>query len=178
MQTQRPSILTDAGTGTPDRANLITQCIDRFNAIWQVPFLHRKSARAALLLIIAAICLIRAWIGLTGSSLFTHDAFMLFDGAWRMLNGQRPHIDFYSHVGVLTYVPTLVGMWISHGTAAGFGYGEALVGFLLGVWAYVLGRRRLSDAALALMCLGVVLMATATFSLGFVPLSLSPGHDV
>ncbi len=175
MQTQGQSVSIHEATLTGDRANLFTQCADRFNAMWQVPFLRRKTARAVLLLTIAAICLIRAWIGLTGSSLFTHDAFMLFDGAWRMLNGQRPHTDFYSHVGILSYLPTLVGLWISHGTAAGFGYGEALVGFLLGVWAYVLGRRRLSDAALALMCLGVVLMATASFSLGFVPLSLSPG---
>ncbi len=121
------------------------------------------------------LCGLRAYIGLIGTRDFSHDAFMLFDGAWRMLNGQRPHIDFYSHVGYLTYLPTVVGLWLARGTAWGFGYGQALAGLLAGFWAYWLGRKRLADVPLVLMCLSVVLMTVAPFALGFSPIKPTPG---
>lgn len=119
------------------------------------------------------MCAARAYTGLVGSRLFSHDAFMYFDGAWRMMNGQRPHIDFYSHLGVLSYLSTLIGLWISGGTAWGFGYGQALTGLLLGTWTYLLGKKRLSDWPLALLCVSTTLMAVAPFALGF-PLKMGP----
>ncbi len=100
---------------------------------------------------------------------------MLLDGAWRMLNGQHPHIDFYSHVGFLTYLPTEIGLLLSRGTAWGFGYGQAIVGLLIGFWAYFLCRGRLADVPLTLLCVSVVLMAVAPFALGFSPMKPTPG---
>lgn len=91
-----------------------------------------------------------------------------------MLNGQRPHIDFYSHVGFLTYLPTEIGLWLSGGTAWGLGYGQALVALLLGIWAFLLGRKRLADVPLTLMCISVVLLAVAPFALGFPPMMPTP----
>ena len=98
---------------------------------------------------------------------------MLFDGAWRMISGQKPHSDFYSHLGFLTYAPTVAGLWIARGSAWGFGYGQALTGIILGIWAFVLGRKRLADLSLALMCIAVTLMTVAPFALGF-PLKVGP----
>ena len=60
---------------------------------------------------------------------YSHDAFMVLDGAWRMLNGQRPHLDFNSMIGPAAYLPTVVGFRLASNTSAGFGYGQALVGF-------------------------------------------------
>ncbi len=136
--------------------------------------LHRASGRLALLAVIVSLCAIRAYVGLIGTRDFSHDAFMLLDGAWRMLNGQRPHIDFYSHLGFLTYLPTEIGLRISRGAAWGLGYGQALAGLLLGLWAFLLGRRRLADVPLVLMCISVVLMAIAPFALGFSPMKPTP----
>ena len=39
------------------------------------------------------ICVTRAYIGLTGIYIYAHDVFVFLDGAWRVLNGQRPHND-------------------------------------------------------------------------------------
>ncbi len=144
-------------------------------AAWQARLLDGWWTKLFLIGGIVVLCALRAYIGLIGSRDFSHDAFMLLDGAWRMLNGQRPHIDFYSHVGFLTYLPTEIGLRLARGTAWGVGYGQALVGLLLGLWTYLAGRKRLADLPLILMCLSVVLMAIAPFALGFSPMKPTPG---
>ncbi len=155
-------------------SNRLEQLSSGLIAFWRYPALSLTWVRVCLILGVAAACLIRARIGLAGTQIFSHDAFMLLDGAWRMLNGQRPHVDFYSHLGVLTYAPTALGLLISHDRAQGFGYAHGLVGLVLAVWAYALGRRRLADVPLALMCLAVAFMATDPSSLGFSPLKVGP----
>ncbi len=148
----------------------IARWMDRFTAFWSYPVLQLIWIRVTLLLLVTGFCLARAYVGLMGTQGYSHDAFMLLDGAWRMLNGQRPHIDFYSHVGVLTYAPTLVGFWITNGMPAAFGYGQAVSGLLLGAWAYLLCRKRLNDVSTVLMCLAVAMMTAAPSALGFQPL--------
>ncbi len=146
----------------------------RIESLWAYPLLKLKSAHAALFLVLAVVCLLRAFVGLSGVQVFTPDAFMPLDGAWRLLNGQRPHIDFYSFMGVLVYLPTVCGLLLSHGGAQGFGYGQALVGIGAGAWAYLLTRRRLPDVPAALFCLALVLLAVAPYPLGYSPLFTSP----
>ena len=145
-----------------------------FIAAWRFPLLKQTWGKLLLIVAIVGLCVVRAYVGLIGTRVFSHDAFMLLDGAWRMLNGQRPHIDFYSHVGFLTYLPTEIGLRISGGTAWGLGYGQALVALLVGIWTFLLGRKRLADVPLTLMCIGVVLMAVAPFALGFSPMKPTP----
>ena len=163
----------------PDNAGAEKELLARgsrwFINAWQRPILNSTANKVVLFAAMAALCGVRAYIGLIGTRNFSHDAFMLFDGAWRMLNGQHPHIDFYSHVGYLTYVPTVIGLWLARGTAWGFGYGQALSGLLTGCWAYWLGRKRLADVPLVLLCLSVVLMTVAPFALGFSPMRPTPG---
>jgi hypothetical protein len=142
-------------------------------AAWRQPILDRRLGKILLVSVVVGLCAIRAYVGLIGSRLFSHDAFMLFDGAWRMMNGQKPHLDFYSHLGFLSYVPTLLGLWIARGSAWGFGYGQALMGIIMGVWTFVLGRKRLADLSLTLMCIAITLMTVAPFALGF-PLKVGP----
>ena len=150
-----------------------SRAIRSFVRFWELPILNGTRRKLFLLGVVIGLCALRAYIGLIGARLFVPDAFMLFDGAWRMMNGQRPHIDFYSHLGFLAYAPTVVGLWISRGTAWGFGYGQALVGLATGIWAYLLGRKRLVDVPLVLMCIAVTLMTVAPFALGF-PLKMGP----
>ncbi len=146
-----------------------------FRAAWSAPVLGGVPGKLLLIGVVLMLCLVRAYIGLVGSRLFSHDAFMLFDGAWRMMNGQRPHIDFYSHVGVLTYVPTVAGLWLAHGTAWSFGYGQALAGLLLAAWAYLLGRDRMADVPLALMCVTVAFVSVAPFAPGYFVFKMGSG---
>src|ERR1051325_4466528 len=40
---------------------------------------------------------------------YPHDLFIFLDGAWRVINGQRPQIDFNSNLGPLMYLFTAGG---------------------------------------------------------------------
>lgn len=91
-----------------------------------------------------------------------------------MLNGQRPHVDFYSNLGVLTYVPTLVSLWLAHGTAWAFGYGQAITALGVGLWSYMLARNRFTDASLVLLCLAMTLFTAAPSSIGWLVLKIGP----
>ena len=165
---------TEAPQAAPLRA--LHQWAGRLEAFWWHPLLHSYSAQTALLLTVLAVCALRAWIGLSGMQTFCHDAFMPLDGAWRLLNGQRPHIDFYSYIGVLAYAPTAAGLLLSHGGAQGFGYGQALTGGILGAWTFLLARKRLPDVPAVLFCLAMVLLCTAPFAMGYSPLNISPAN--
>lgn len=142
---------------------------------WSSQPLRNKWVAVLLALFIAGLCIARAYAALIASEDFTTDAFMIFDGAWRILNGQRPHTDFYSHLGFLTYAPEVVGLWISRGTAYSFGYSQALVAALLGGWAFLLARRRMFDIPTILFTLAIVIMAVAPFAPGFPPLNFGAG---
>jgi hypothetical protein len=142
---------------------------------WGKSILANPFVVMGLALLIALICLGRAYVSLTGVDLYAHDAFVIFDAAWRMKFGQRPHIDFYSPFGVCSFLPTLAGFAFSNGSADAFGYGQALTGFLLSIWAYLIGRNRLSDVTLFFFCILVTLCATSSSAIGLAPLQLSAG---
>ena len=145
----------------------------RFVAVWSYPFLGSSVVRAALLVALASLCLVRTYIGLSGIVVYSHDAFGTLDGAWRILNGQTPHADFYSPLGPLIYLVTAFGLLLSHGGAEGSGYSQALCGGLLGLWTYRLSRRRLGHLPAILLCLTVVLLSINPSSVGEPPLRTS-----
>ena len=153
---------------------VLERLASRIVAAWAAPLLRSRWAHAALLLAVVNICAARARIGLGAMQMFSHDAFMPLDGAWRLLNGQRPHIDFYSFVGVLAYAPTAIGLLLSHGGSQAFGYAQALQSLVLGVWAYLLARKRLPDVPAVLFTLALTLLAATPFALGYSPLEISP----
>lgn len=123
---------------------------------------------------LVALCVARAYVGLYGVRTFAPDGFIVLDGAWRMLHGQRPHVDFNSMVGAVAYLPTLLGLLLSHETANGFGYGQALVAFALGAWAYALGNG-LSAPARACFALCTAIVAVSPAAVGPTPLDIGPG---
>jgi len=127
-----------------------------------------------LFLGLACICMSRAFIGLVGTTLYSHDAFALLDPAWRVLNGQISHLDFFDNLGPVAYFPTVVGLLLAGGDAEGFGYGQAICAFLLGSWAYCLSHRRLSASRRVLLSVLVTLFCAAPIALGDSSLRLSP----
>ncbi len=124
--------------------------------------------------LIIVFCSARAFIGLTGTRLYSHDAFALLDPAWRMLNGQISHSDFSDNLGPIAHLPTVIGLTMVGGKAEGFGYGQAIAAFILGVWAYFASYDRLSSVRQSILCLAVVCLAVTPFALGYSPLSISP----
>jgi len=143
--------------------------IARFVTLWNYPFLDYGAVRVSLLVALASLCLVRAYTGLSGITVYTHDAFGTLDGAWRLLHGQTPHADFYTPLGPLIYLLTAFGLLLSRGGAEGFGYSQAVAGCLLGIWMYWLGRRRLGHLSAILMCFTVVVLSLNPKSVGEPP---------
>jgi hypothetical protein len=148
--------------------------LDSVAVFWGRAILSSTRNMALFWVCLVAICCLRAYIGLAGTRIYSHDAFMMLDGAWRMLHGQRPHVDFNTMVGPAAYVPTVVGLWLSGNSAAGFAYGQAFAGFLLGAWGLFLGRGRLSDVPRVALSLCVTALALSPFQLGMSPFEISP----
>jgi hypothetical protein len=146
---------------------------DSVSAYWSRPILSSRRNVAVFWMLLVALCWLRAYVGLSPTFIYAHDAFVMLDGAWRMLHGQRPHVDFSSMIGPAAYIPTLIGLRISGNTATGFGYGQALTALLMGVWAYLLGRR-LSDVPRVAYSLCIAVVAVSPTQLGISPFELSP----
>jgi hypothetical protein len=148
--------------------------VARFITPWNFPALDHLSIRALVAILILGICFIRAYVGLWGSRIYTQDAFSMLDGAWRVLNGQRPHLDFYTGLGPVTYLMTAAGVVIAAGNAVGLAYGQALFGCVAGLWAYLLCERRMRNVATILVCVIVVLMAIVPTTIGSSPQGITP----
>ena len=93
------------------------------------------------------ICGTAVFMGAVPTRVFGHDTFFLLENGWRALNGQRPHIDYASPWGPVTFLIVGLGLTLSHYTANGIGYGNALFGLLIastgwsvyfGLWAYLM----------------------------------------
>jgi hypothetical protein len=133
--------------------------------------LRDGAARARLLFVVCLllICGTTAFIGIVPTWVFGHDNFFLLGNGWRIYSGQRPHLDFYSPWGPLTYLIVGLGFVLSNASPNALGYGSAIFGLLVGLWAYRLGRSRLEAALRILIGLYLALLVTAPYALGTWP---------
>jgi hypothetical protein len=168
-------LVTDREQETSIRVVPAMRRMESFQDFWSLPILASLSNRLCLLFIIASICAVRAYVGLAAIDFASHDVFVVLDSAWRMLSGEKPHQDFYSPLGPLAFLPTVAGLALSHSQIDGFGYGQALAGGFFGLWAYLLGRHRMSDVPLAIFCVLITLTSTGVSGIGLPPTSLTPG---
>jgi hypothetical protein len=118
---------------------------------------------AALLLVILGICLRTGFVPVRS---YIEDVIFFADNAWRVLWGQRPHVDYSSGLGPVTYLISALGMKVAGGNLNGLGYGNAFAGVAIGIWAYGLLVKRVSGvlavAGAAMLCL----LALAPVQLG------------
>ncbi len=166
-QSDRPSASSSASSSN--------KLLPYFRTAWNFPALDYLPIRAVAAILILGLCAIRAYVGLWGMRVYTHDAFSLLDGAWRIMNGQRPHIDFYTGLGPVSYLVTAGGVIIAAGNAAGLAYGQALFGCLAGLWAYRLSERRMGGLATIAMSAIVVLTAIVPTTIGDASTWITPG---
>jgi hypothetical protein len=104
-------------------------------------------------------------IGFVPVNRYSHDLFIPLDGAWRVLNGQRPHADFTTVLGPVYYLVEAMGVALAGTTAKGLAYSNIIASAVLTAWAYLICRKRIRPgAALAL--------TVFTFILSFAPLAL------
>jgi len=113
------------------------------------------------------ICGTTVFVGAVPTRVFGHDIFFLLDNGWRAINGQRPHVDYASPWGPVTFVIVGLGLTLSGYTVDGIGFGNALFGLLIGFWSYRLGRHRLECIPRILLSLYLVGLVVAPYSLGW-----------
>ena len=118
------------------------------------------------LLIVTVSCLISWRLGLPQMSIYGHDIFTMLDGSWRVLQGQIPHVDFYSAFGPVFYFVQAVGLSMSNYRVDGLVLSTALAGVLLGVWSFAIMRNRLSGMATVLGVAFVAFFWLAPFPIG------------
>jgi hypothetical protein len=150
------------------KTNQITAFVERL-------FLRRQSSISVAIFGFSLIAMVvaRCSVAMYGTRIYSLDGFIMLDGAWRMLNGQRPNVDFNSIVGPAQYLPTVIGFSLASNTAAGFGYGQALVALILGAWAYLLGGK-LYETPRVIYALCVAAIAVDPAQLGISPFMISP----
>jgi hypothetical protein len=159
----------------PSNLDLKVSAPERISAYIERWWQQRRSfaSLGIFLFLLLGMAASRCWVAMYGVRYFAHDSFMVLDGAWRMLNGQRPHVDFNSMIGPAAYLPTVVGLLLASNTAAGFGYGQAMVALVLGIWAYLLGTK-FYEIPRVIYALCVAAIAVSPALLGLSPFALSP----
>jgi hypothetical protein len=126
-------------------------------------------AEPVLIATLAAICIVVAFIGVPRMRIYGHDVFVSLDGAWRVLHGQRPVVDFFAQMGPAYYLLHAAGLRLAGYDARGLGYGTTLVAVLISVWSFFLLRARMVRLTLFLATVSLVLLAVAPFPLGHMP---------
>ena len=122
-----------------------------------------------LVLPLFIICGTTAFVGAVPTRMAGQDTFFLLDNGWRIVCGQRPHLDFFSPWGPVTFLIVGMGLTLSNASANGIGYGNAIFGLIIGLWALWLSRGRLSSAPRFILSLYLALLVTAPYPLGFWP---------
>ena len=90
-----------------------------------------------------------------------NDALLLLDGAWRIVNGQIPHRDFYIALGPLQYMIAAGGIWLTGFTPKrGCQLGLQSLGLLVGIWGWRISRVRMPRVPALLVTAWLVLTAT------------------
>lgn len=126
----------------------------------------RRRGRLVVVLLLV-VCLAVAIVGVPRLRMFGHDVFVSLDGGWRVLNGQRPAVDFYAQMGPVYYLLHAAGLWLAGNNARGLGYGSTLATALISFWAFFVLRPRMKSAPFFVACLFLALLAAAPFPLGF-----------
>jgi hypothetical protein len=156
---------------TQSRSLGLARSIDRIAEIW-AKRASRLTDTAAILLILL-LCATAAAIGAVPTKLYGHDIFIMLDAGWRVLNGQRPDVDFNPSMGPLLSLLLAAGLRLAHNSVNGVGYASALVGAVTGLGGYALSRRRLPAIPAMLTALALTLIAVAPFPVGMRPDTLS-----
>jgi hypothetical protein len=98
---------------------------------------------------------------------FAQDDFIYLEGGWRVLQGQRPHVDFHTPMGALTPLLFALAMKLHGANAQAFGVAVPLFATVVAVWAFPLASARLSAVFAAAYTLVVLAVATGQHALGF-----------
>ena len=149
----------------------ISRWLDRLTAIWSKP--PSAAADLSAVFLILLISAATAATGAVHTRIFGHDIFVFLDAGWRVLNGQRPEVDFNPSMGPLLALLAAAGLKLGHNSPNGIGYMSALVSGVVGCWGYALTRRRMASIPAILGPVALALIAASPFPIGWLPNALS-----
>lgn len=132
------------------------------------PALHRSRLT---LLTLMVLCLATFVLGVPRLRIYSHDVFICLDGAWRVVNGQRPVLDFYAVKGPAWFMLYAAALHLAGNNATALGYGSTAVAVITSLWSFLLLRRRMEPAPCFVACVSIVLLAVSPFPLGEFPTS-------
>jgi len=122
--------------------------------------------RCALLLAAALYFICLAMFATGPINRYGNDALVLLDAGWRLLNGQIPYRDFYLALGPLEYMITAFGMLVTHAGPQGIAIGNVAFGISIGIWGWLLSRRRMPAVPALIVTAWLILTATSPTPLG------------
>ena len=143
-------------------------------AVWRTSESQSTWLTISFLAALLAICVGVACIGAVPTFIDGHDNFFLLENGWRALHGLRPHLDFWSPWGPLTFLVVALGLKVGHLSPNGLAYSSAIFALVVGLWTYQVGRARLAPAPRALLALYNAILACSPHPIGSSPFSLSP----
>jgi len=149
----------------------ITELDDKLAAFWAKP--SSPSRDGAAILLTFAIGAIAMLTGAVHTRIFGHDIFIFLDAGWRVLNGQRPEIDFNPSMGPLLALLSAAGMKLARNSPDGIGIMRGMVAGIVGLWAYALVRKRMAFLPALLSAITLPLIAAAPFPISWPPNALS-----
>ncbi|HSH96330.1 MAG TPA: hypothetical protein VK968_19440, partial [Roseimicrobium sp.] len=94
------------------------------------------------------------------------DVLVLFDGGWRVYNGQVPHADFYSCLGPVPTGVLGLGFFLTGGHSPGLGFALGLCGVAFSLLGFIAAQGRLSRFWGLAFSLFVLVLVTAPAALG------------
>jgi hypothetical protein len=135
-------------------------------------FIGSRSRRAfvfAWLFFVAALAVFEGiflWLGPLPINCCPGDNEIYLGGAWRIYNGQIPHLDFYNQYGDLAFYVPYLGMKMGQFGLTSIVYGDVIVMALAGVACLAILSRRTSAFYAAVFTLFLSLLAVAPRPLG------------
>ena len=142
---------------------------NRFLALWKNPKNRSHAPLFVFLAGLALICGAAVFTGAVPTKIYGHDVFLALDPGWRVMNGQRPHVDFTSPWGPVWFLIVALGLTFSGSSVNGIGYANAFLALVVGTWGFCLGRQRLLDASRILLGLFLAALVAAPYPLGINP---------
>ncbi|HEY9140228.1 MAG TPA: hypothetical protein VIN93_05015 [Bryobacteraceae bacterium] len=159
---------------TNQQYSLTEICFERFLSLWQGPqALQPPRLMMVFLAGLALICGATVFIGAVPTRVYGHDIFFLLDNGWRVINGLRPHVDYYSPWGPLTFLIAGLGLKLSGYGVNGIGYGNAIAALVVSIWCFLLANNRLAASPRLLLSFFLAALVAAPYALGNSPFSSS-----
>ncbi len=123
--------------------------------------------------VLVLLCAVKGIFSGFPQNVYTHDSFVFLDGAWRILNGQRPQVEFYSNLGPIMYLFTAAGFAVTRQAGHALGFAQALFGLVATSAVGYISFKRLEQWPAIILTTLATLLAISPCNTGEEPFSLT-----